>query len=496
MATSEPALAKRFQPLSSYRSRPDDEPAYRLLPFNFARFDEQRYLLSNDAGEYYLLARTDLVAAVDGRLNPDSETYRDLRARHFLYDDHSDAALDLLALKVRTKHARIRDFTGLHIFVVTLRCDYSCPYCQVSRQSEDQSAYDMDEATALTALEYVFKSPSPTVKIEFQGGEPLLNFPLIRFIVERAERLNQAEKRDLAFVIASNLSFIDGEILDYCEAHGIGFSTSLDGPAHLHDANRPRPGRDGHRRTREGIRRVRERLGPDRVSALMTTTAASLAEPRAIIDEYIDAGFHSVFLRPLSPYGFAVKTRQTEKYDFERFLRFYREGMDYILALNRNGWPFVEHYSALMLTKLLSVQPTRYVDLQSPAGAAISALVYNYDGGVYASDEGRMLAEMGDETFRLGDVHKDSYEQILLNPTLHAVLEESLTYGAPECYQCAFQPFCGSDPVYHHATQGDWVGHKAFSAFCARTQQVTSYLIHKLEDEPADREILLDWVRP
>jgi hypothetical protein len=35
----------------------------------------------------------------------------------------------------------------------------------------------------------------------------------------------------------------------------------------------------------------------------------------------------------------------------------------------------------------------------------IGALVYNYDGDIYASDEGRMLAEMGDRTFRLGSVH-------------------------------------------------------------------------------------------
>ena len=32
-------------------------------------------------------------------------------------------------------------------------------------------------------------------------------------------------------------------------------------------------------------------------------------------------------------------------------------------------------------------------------------LVYNYDGDVYASDEGRMLAEMNDDTFKIGNVH-------------------------------------------------------------------------------------------
>ena len=56
-----------------------------------------------------------------------------------------------------------------------------------------------------------------------------------------------------------------------------------------------------------------------------------------------------------------------------------------------------------------------YVDLSSPrhwAGAAL--LLYNYDGDMDASDEGRMLAEMNDFTFRLGNVEESSYGLIML----------------------------------------------------------------------------------
>lgn len=487
-------LAKQFHTLQFYRQPTTRPQNYNLLPFNFARLD-QRYLLSNDAGEYYLLDRDTLEELVHGRLDANSDTYRDLRARHFLYDDTSDAAIDLLALKIRTRNAPVREFTGLHIFVVSLRCDYSCPYCQVSRQSADKNEYDMDQETAERGLEFVFRSPSPSLKIEFQGGEPLLNFPMIKFIVEEAERINEREGRNLQFVIATNLTFVSDEILAFCEEHEIYISTSLDGPKELHDANRPRPGKDGHKRTREGIERVRERLGPDRVAALMTTTERSLEQPRAIVDEYLEAGFSSIFLRPISPYGFAVKTRAAEKYDFQRFFRFYQEAMDYILELNMTGIPFVEHYSALVVRKLVSPYPTGYVDLQSPAGTGISVIVFNYDGGVYASDEARMLAEMNDDTFRLGDVRYNTYEEIFLNPTLLSAVEQTIVQSAPECSECAFMPFCGSDPVYHHATQGDWVGHKQFSAYCERTKHVTSYLIRKLEDNPDHREILLDWAR-
>jgi len=72
-----------------------------------------------------------------------------------------------------------------------------------------------------------------------------------------------------------------------------------------------------------GIRRAREVLGTDRVGALMTTTEASLDRVDEIIDEYLQVGLDGIFLRPLSPFGFAIKTKQFAKYDAQKWLAFY-----------------------------------------------------------------------------------------------------------------------------------------------------------------------------
>ncbi|MDF5940030.1 hypothetical protein P4234_29535 [Pseudomonas aeruginosa] len=76
----------------------------------------------------------------------------------------------------------------------------------------------------------------------------------------------------------------------------------------------------------------------------------------------------------------------------------------------------------------------------SPAGAGIAAIVFNYDGSVYASDESRMLAEMGDQSFRLGNILTDSYEDIILSDALLDALEQSFTLSAPMCSDCALSP--------------------------------------------------------
>jgi uncharacterized protein len=483
----------RFESLAQFSK--SLEAGYKLLPFSFTTLDDNRYVLTNQAGQYTILDRKTLDDFVHHRLTAERFEYSDLKSRHFLFDSDSSVALDLLALKVRTKNAGFADFTALHLFVVTLRCEHSCPYCQVSRQNDDKSAFDMSKETADKALELTFRSPSPAIKIEFQGGEPLLNFGLIKYIVDQAETINKVEGRSLQFVIATNLALISDEVLSYCKAHDILISTSLDGPADLHNRNRPRPGGDSYEKTVAGIERTRNVLGRDRVSALMTTTEASLDRVKEIVDEYVRLGFQNIFLRPLSPYGFAIKTKSYSSYNAKKWLDFYFEGLDYIIDLNRNGLFFSEFYASVILTKILTPFQTGYVDLRSPAGIGIGAMVYNYDGDVYASDESRMLAEMGDRTFRLGNVHAHTWEQLVTSEALLMPLEQSFAGSVPMCADCAFQPYCGSDPVFHHATQGDYIGHKPSSAFCNRNMAIIRRLLSLLEESEETRRIFYRWVR-
>ncbi|WP_422931600.1 His-Xaa-Ser system radical SAM maturase HxsB [Singulisphaera sp. PoT] len=456
--------------------------------------DADRYVLTNFAGEYVVLPKETAAKFVRHELDVDSDAFQDLAARHFAMAGDSDVALDLLAVKYRTKQSLLANFTSLFMFVVSLRCDHSCPYCQVSRQSLDRQAYDMTPEAADRAIDFLFQSPAPAIKVEFQGGESLLNFPLISRVVEGVEARNRAEGRDIQFVIATNLSPITDEMLEYCREHGIFLSTSLDGPKALHNQNRPRPGGDSHELAESGIHRAREFLGHDGVAALMTTTAASLAYPKEIVDEYVRLGFSSIFLRPLSPYGFAVKTGLVRKYTVDEWLAFYRTTLDYIIELNHRGVPFREEYSSLILRKMLTPYPAAYVDLQSPAGIGISGLIFNYDGDIYASDEARMLAETGDRRFRLGNLMTDSFDDVMLSDTLLDVLSGTMTEGMPMCVDCGFQPYCGSDPVYHHATQGDAVGFKPSSGFCRKNMGVMRHLIRLIEDDGRAAAVLKAWI--
>jgi uncharacterized protein len=157
---------------------------------------------------------------------------------------------------------------------------------------------------------------------------------------------------------------------------------------------------------------------------------------------------------------------------------------------------FSELYARLLLRKMLTPYPTGYVDLQSPAGAGIAVAVYNYDGDVYATDEARMLAEMGDTTFRLGNVHTSTYEGLFGGELIRSLVAASCVEALPGCAECAFNMYCGCDPVENYATQGTIWGHRPTSQFCERNMELIKHLLRLYEgDDPFVRRLCWSWIQ-
>lgn len=483
-------MPRSFYPRELFSPPPS---SLTLLPFRFTRMPGQE-LLVNEAGEFLFAPDGTVESLLAGTITTDTELYKSLKAKHFLFDDASAPLLDTLATKIRSKFEHIYGGTKLHIFVVTLRCEHSCHYCQVSRQGAEKGQFDMTRETADRALQLMFQSPSPHLTLELQGGEPLLAFDLIKYVIPRAKKAAADCGRTIDFVITTNLAIATDEMLSYFAAEGVKVSTSLDGPAFLHNKNRPRPGNDSYERAVDGIERARRILGRDNVAALMTTTSASLDHVEQIIDEYVLRDFHTIFLRPISPYGFAVKSKKRTGYEMERFLEFYKRGLSYILKINRTGYRLAEIYTQLLLTRILTPNGTGYVDLQSPAGEAWNVLVYNYDGNVFASDESRMLAEMNDRTFQLGNVHSDNRRTLLTNGKAVEMFNSSCNQSLAGCSDCAFQTYCGADPIFHHATQGDMYGNRATSAYCTRNMEVIKHLFAYIASNSEDMKIFWSWI--
>ena len=208
---------------------------HHILPFQFSRFDSDDYLLVNESGEYIFLQNDDFQKLIHGNLTPNSPQYYDLKSRHFINTEHLSETIEMISAKYRTRKKFISDFTALHMMVITLKCTNKCSYCQVSAEVDDAKGFDMSTEVARRVVDYIFKSPSPSIKIEFQGGEPTLNWTTLKETVLYAKKLNKKYRKHLDFVVCTNLVKVDTHQLMFFKEHGVHISTSLDGSRDLHD---------------------------------------------------------------------------------------------------------------------------------------------------------------------------------------------------------------------------------------------------------------------
>jgi len=116
---------------------------YSLLPFKFHVLGETREVLVSEAGDFLVCARGTAERIVSRQVRSDESLFEELLARHFIALEPYPASLDVVAARIRARKGYLDSFTALHILVVTLRCNFSCHYCQVSRQTSDKSQFDM-----------------------------------------------------------------------------------------------------------------------------------------------------------------------------------------------------------------------------------------------------------------------------------------------------------------------------------------------------------------
>lgn len=469
----------------------------RLVPFRFRQLGE-RVLLTNLCGDWVFVSPDELRALYRGEL--DGELEERLASRGFVRDRIDEREL---AARFWRRKRFLQAGPSLHMLIGTLRCNETCVYCHASRANMDQVSTDMSPETADKAIDLILQSTAPHLRIEFQGGEPLANFPLIEHVIKSTLRKNAGGKKQVEFTLVSNLSLMTEEKLDFLVKNKVQICTSVDGPEKLHNKQRVLPSGNAYQQTASWMKRINERyveLGLDpvvyHVEALLTTTRASLDLPREIIDTYIGLGCRSIFLRPVDPFGFASKTRGTIEYERRRYLDFYARALDYILELNEQGTYITERYAAIFLTKILTGEDPNFLDIQSPSGAGVGGLAYNYDGNIFMSDEGRMLHETGDDSFLIGHVSSATYRDLVTHDTVRACLVASNLDAQVDCVNCTYTPYCGLKPENNYTSHGSIQGRTRESHMCQVHKGIQDVLFQKLADaSPAVLDVFARWTQ-
>lgn len=123
---------------------------------------------------------------------------------------------------------------------VTQNCNLRCKYCVYSGSYVNRIHTNkrMDWRTAKKAIDFLYQHSkcSSNVAFGFYGGEPLLEYELIKKCVSYIKQMFDGKKQ--TFVLTTNATLLNEEIVQFFVEHDFSLMISLDGPEHVQDGNR------------------------------------------------------------------------------------------------------------------------------------------------------------------------------------------------------------------------------------------------------------------
>lgn len=455
--------------------------------FNFKKLND-KFLITNDLGRYMFVSHSELKSLIQNNIDFNSPFGTDAVNNLFCYNGSKYAFSEILKPYMRDSKNYLFSGTSLHIFVVTNACNMSCVYCQAQNGKCIPNGM-MTIETAKKAVDIALSSPEKYLSFEFQGGEPLMNFEIIKFIVTYTKE--KAQNKTIEFNLVTNLTLLTDEIAEFIKENNIGVSISIDGNEELHNKNRSYRSRGGtYADVLKGVAMLKKHS--IEYGAIQTSTRNSLYNAKEIVDTYVKLGLPSVFIRNLTPLGCANSSWNEIGYTPEEFIEFYKECFDYILELNGNGVFIKEGHTSIFLSKILTGYAVNYMELRSPCGAGIGQIAYYYDGKIYTCDEGRMLAEMGDDSFLLGTVN-NTYDELMSCNNCKAACISSVLESLPNCCECVYNPYCGTCPVVNLALSKDIYNKEPNDYKCKIYKGILDIIFTALQDTEKEK-ILKSWV--
>ncbi|MEM4337043.1 MAG: His-Xaa-Ser system radical SAM maturase HxsB [Candidatus Woesearchaeota archaeon] len=452
---------------------------------NFIRIKKikDKYLLTTDSGAWILLSKKNLDKLFTYNLS--KKMYDICKKKGIIISKDNITRLSRLVLE-RYLHLLVPP--SLHIIVLSGRCNLKCVYCHAASSTIKKKDKDLDEKTAKKILEFIFSVPSPTINIEFQGGEPLINKEILKFIVKEAKRMNKKFKKRINFHLVTNLTLMNKKLLKWLLKENVNITTSLDGPKDIHDKNRFYECKCGS--TYESVKYWLDFAKNNNlnISALMVGTRESLKDYKKIIDEYVRNGLNTIHLKYALKLGFLKDKKKYENIscDGEKFLDVWKKSMDYLIDLNKKGIEIRERIATVLLKKILQNNDPQYLDIRNPCGIVSGQIVYNYNGDVYCCDEGRSYS-----LFILGNVKKDNFSSVFFSEEAISLMMASINQNYL-CDACVYQPYCGLCPVMSYSETNNIITKLPLSR-CKILKGQFDYIFEKMMD-PSIMKIFEDWV--
>jgi len=459
------------------------------------KFDDKHYLITTEHGSWVVLNDKEFKLFKMDKLEADLNLFSALEDKGVIITESNQ---ENLVNMYRMRFNRIFTGTNLHIITPTLRCNQRCLYCYPYAVHDDKKSFDMDRKTAKATIDFILQSPSPYLTLEFTGGEPLLNFEIIKFLVGRAKKVNKSKEVDergwwdgtkkITFQLVSNLTLMDEEKLEFFMKNKFHICTSLDGPKEIHDKNRPWVKGSSYEKVVYWIDKMKKEIKyPLFSTAMPAVTRFTLPHVKELIDEYLKHDLNHISFRPIFIAGRAEQTWDKIGYTAEEFVEAWKEYLEYLLELNRKGIRIVGDDIIILLRRIVTLQPSSYACLGAPCGACITQAGYNQWGDVFTCDEGK-----NSDVFKLGNVKENTYKEIFTSK--NALNFIGLTSTVQDD-SSPWHPYSSPCHVSSYGQQKNLITKIKQDYILKVHDMQIEHMFRKLIFNPEDKEIMMNWLK-
>ncbi len=341
-----------------------------------------------------------------------------------------------MAGKLKEKTAGVVKALCLHI---AHTCNLNCSYCFASQGKYHGDRAIMSYEVGKQALDFLIAHSGSrrNLEVDFFGGEPLMNFQVVKDLVAYARSIEKQHNKNFRFTLTTNGVLIDDDVIDFANREMSNVVLSLDGRKEVHDRYRvDYAGNGSWEKIVPKFQKLVEARGGKDYYMRGTFTHAN-PDFLADIRQMLDLGFTELSMEPVV--CAAGDPSELTEEDKEIVFRQYEELAELMLKRDKEGRPFTFYHYMIDL----SGGPCIYKRI-SGCGSGTEYMAVTPWGDLYPCHQ-----FVGEERFKLGD--------IWTGVTNHAIQEEFAScnvYARPECADCWAKLYCsgGCAANAYHAT--------------------------------------------
>lgn len=376
---------------------------------------------------------------------------------------------DYSQLKNQNRNARSE--MSLYL-LLSQSCNLKCIYCLNGQKTYQKTkSLMMPEVVAFRAIDVCLQSLSPGGRLEivFFGGEPLLNWPLVKSCVAKCEKnfRKKYKDRQINYHLTTNLSIFPDDLTEWAVKHKFSFLVDIDGPAVYHNLLRPFPNkRPSHSIVSNNIKRLADK--GFKVSLRATITSHNVNVMQEIAQHHLELGVNNTAFVALSPVNSDEFIMPQSWYpDPQKYINGLKKIFNNNLYSPENLFPINEYL------RKIDLQTAHCIACGAPFGNTPTVAV---NGDVYPC-----IYWVGISRLKMCNIFdpfpfKDS---MLTKKLIHELHVDNI----PQCRKCAWRYMCGGGcPVYRVLVYNNPYSHKETIKYvkditCKTSKEMLSMLI-------------------